>query len=29
MGIEIDRIGLGFRYGDNIKGIRLVKNFPF
>ena len=29
MGIEFDRIGLGFRYGDNIKGIRLVTKFPF
>lgn len=29
MGIEFDRIGLGFRYGDNIKGIRLVTEFPF
>lgn len=29
VGIEIDRIGLGFRYGDNIQGIRLVTKFPF
>lgn len=29
MGIEIDRIGVGFRYGNNIKGIRLVTKFPF
>jgi len=29
MGVEFDRIGLGFRYGDNIKGIRLVTKFPF
>lgn len=29
MGIEFDRIGIGFRYGDNIKGIRLVTEFPF
>ncbi len=29
MGIEFDRIGLGFRYGDNAKGIRLVTTFPF
>ena len=29
MGINFDRIGLGFRYGDNIKGIRLVTKFPF
>lgn len=29
LGIELERIGLGFRYGDNIKGIRLVTEFPF
>ena len=29
MGIEFDRIGLGFRYGGNVKGIRLVTKFPF
>lgn len=29
LGIELDRIGLGFRYGDNIRGIRLVTKFPF
>ncbi len=29
MGIEFDRLGLGFRYGDNIWGIRLVTKFPF
>lgn len=29
IGIEFDRIGLGFRYGNNIKGIRLVTEFPF
>lgn len=29
MGIKIDRIGAGFRYGNNIKGIRLVTKFPF
>jgi hypothetical protein len=29
MGIEFDRIGLGFRYGDNVRGIRVVTKFPF
>ncbi|MEN8108174.1 MAG: hypothetical protein ABFS22_09225 [Pseudomonadota bacterium] len=29
MGIEFERIGLGFRYGDNIRGIRFVTKFPF
>lgn len=29
MGIEFDRLGLGFRYGDNIRGVRLVTRFPF
>jgi hypothetical protein len=29
MGIEIDRIGLGFRYGGDIKGVRVVTRFPF
>jgi hypothetical protein len=29
VGMELERIGLGFRYGDNIKGIRLVTRFPF
>ena len=29
LGMELDRVGLGFRYGDNIKGIRLVTKFPF
>ena len=29
LGYEFDRIGLGFRYGGDIKGIRLVTDFPF
>ncbi|MEN8207360.1 MAG: hypothetical protein ABFS24_15335 [Pseudomonadota bacterium] len=29
MGFKFDRIGLGFRYGDNIRGVRLVTRFPF
>jgi len=29
LGYEFDRIGLGFRYGDDIKGLRLVTDFPF
>jgi hypothetical protein len=29
LGIEFERIGLGFRYGTNIKGVRLVTEFPF
>jgi hypothetical protein len=29
MGIEFDRIGLGFRYGGNVRGIRVVTEFPF
>ena len=28
-GLEFERIGLGFRYGDDIKGVRLVSDFPF
>jgi hypothetical protein len=29
LGVEFDRIGLGFRYGNDIKGIRLITRFPF
>jgi len=29
LGYEFNRIGLGLRYGDDIKGIRLVTDFPF
>ena len=29
LGLKIQRIGLGFRYGDDIKGIRLITRFPF
>jgi hypothetical protein len=29
LGFEFERIGLGFRYGSDIKGIRLVTDFPF
>jgi hypothetical protein len=29
MGVEFDRVGLGLRYGDNIKGIRITTRFPF
>jgi len=29
MRIEIERIGLGFRYGGNVRGVRLVTRFPF
>lgn len=29
LGLELHRIGLGFRYGDDIKGIRIISDFPF
>ncbi|GMQ87722.1 MAG: hypothetical protein BMS9Abin08_0928 [Gammaproteobacteria bacterium] len=29
LGYEFNRIGLGLRYGDDIKGVRLVTDFPF
>ena len=29
MGLEVERIGFGFRYGDDIKGIRIITEFPF
>jgi hypothetical protein len=29
LGYEFDRIGLGFRYSENLKGLRIVTDFPF
>jgi hypothetical protein len=29
LGVPFERVGLGFRYGDNIKGVRLITEFPF
>lgn len=29
LGITLERIGLGFRYGGDIRGVRIVTDFPF